>query len=300
MGSLMGESVTVQGYIEGLTKRFEAAQLFFGHGTDNAFDEAVYFTFVLLDLSFNEPIDTSRLILTDQQLILLEQAAHRRLEERVPVAYLVGKAWFAGHEFFSDSRALVPRSPIAELINNRFAGLVESAPEQILDMCTGSGCIGIAAALEYPSAQVDLVDISEAALELAQSNIVLHAVGERVNTLQSDCFAEIEQVYDLILCNPPYVSAEEYSQLPPEYLEEPQLGLVSEEDGLQLPIRLLREAGRYLREGGILIMEVGFTEEALAKALPQLPFLWLEFEHGGSGVFCLNSSQLRNFCESVK
>ncbi|MFK7864078.1 MAG: 50S ribosomal protein L3 N(5)-glutamine methyltransferase [Pseudohongiellaceae bacterium] len=296
----MDNRVSVQAYIEDLAGRFDAADLFFGHGTDNAYDEAVYFTFVLLGLSFAEPVDTAQVFLSQDQLHRLQEAATRRIKDNVPVAYLVGKAWFAGHEFISDERALVPRSPIAELINNEFSGLLHSEPQRILDMCTGSGCIGLAAALQYPQAKVDLVDVSEDALALAKSNIQLHKLGGRVSAISSDCFAEVSGEYDLILCNPPYVSAEEYADLPSEYMAEPQLGLVSQDNGLQLPTQLLEQAGNYLCDKGVLIMEVGFSDQALANALPQLPFLWLEFEHGGSGVFCLNASQLRGFSETRK
>lgn len=300
MGSLMSNNVSVQAYLDELAKRFDSAELFFGHGTDNSYDEAVYFTFVLLGISFEEIFDTNERILSSEELSLLEAAAKRRIEENIPVAYLVGKAWFAGHQFFSDNRALVPRSPIAELIKNRFAGLINQVPERILDMCTGSGCIGIAAALEYPDASVDLADVSMDALNLAESNIALHKVDERVSTVLSDCFSGVRGTYDLILCNPPYVPFDEYAELPAEYLREPKLGLVSEKNGLQLPIRLLEQASQFLSRDGVLIMEVGFSEEALASALPELPMLWLDFEHGGSGVFALTAPQLRSFSETRK
>lgn len=300
MGSLMSNDVSVQTYVEQLAKKFEAAELFFGHGTDNAYDEAVYFTFVLLGIGFDGPFDADNQMLSEEQISLLDAAAVRRVEEHVPVAYLVGKAWFAGYEFFSDNRALVPRSPIAELIGNHFAGLIIQEPARILDMCTGSGCIGIAAALAYPEANVDLADVSKPALELADANIALHDLGNRVTTIHSDCFSAVTQSYDLILCNPPYVSFEEYAELPPEYSREPQLGLVSENNGLDLPIRLLEQASAFLAPDGVLVMEVGFSEEALTNALPELPMLWLDFANGGSGVFSLKAEQLRSFSETRK
>lgn len=296
----MDNVVTVQDYISGLALRFESAELFYGHGTDNPYDEAVYIVFVLLGIEFDEEVDLVAKTLSAAELTLLEEAARRRIEEHIPAAYLVGSAWFAGYKFNSDSRALVPRSPFAELISSHFAGLVDSDPRRVLDMCTGSGCIGLATALEYPQAHVDLADLSPEALELAKSNVSLHNLEKRARLLLSDGFDAITGRYDLILCNPPYVSADEYAALPSEYLAEPALGLISEDEGLALPIKLLEQAGEYLDSDGLLIMEVGFSEQALKIALPEVPFLWLEFDHGGSGVFCLTSEQLRSFSATRK
>lgn len=300
MGSLMDNAVTVHDYIAELALRFDAAELFYGHGTDNPYDEAVYVVFVLLGIEFDQELDLSAMTLSDTELEKLEKAVCRRIDEHIPVAYLVGSAWFAGYKFNSDSRALVPRSPLAELITSHFVGLIDAPPERVLDMCTGSGCIGIATALEYPEAHVDLVDISLDALELAKSNIALHDLSGRVNTLCSDGFEAVERQYDLILCNPPYVSMDEYAELPAEYLAEPALGLISDNDGLALPIKLMEQASKYLKDGGLLIMEVGFSEQTLKTALPEVPFLWLEFAYGGSGVFCLTADQLRSFSGTRK
>lgn len=296
----MSNVLTVQDYISALALRFESAELFYGHGTDNPYDEAVYIVFVLLGIEFDQEVDLAAKTISPSELAKLEEATRRRIEEHIPAAYLVGSAWFAGYKFNSDRRALVPRSPFAELILSGFAGLIDADPERVLDMCTGSGCIGLATAMEFPEAQVDLADISTDALELARSNVSLHGLENQVKPLLSDGFEAITQQYDLILCNPPYVSADEYSELPPEYLAEPALGLLSEDDGLALPIQLLEQAGQYLKSDGLLIMEVGFSEQALKSALPEVPFLWLEFNEGGSGVFCLTRDQLRSFSVTRK
>lgn len=296
----MDSSDSVQHYIERLAQEFEQADLFYGHGTDNAFDEAVYLVFVLLGIEFGSTMDLGARLLSDDEKTDLNRAVRRRIDHQVPVAYLVGKAWFAGYPFHIDERALVPRSPIAELINNGFSGLLTTDPGSILDMCTGSGCIGIAAGLQYPEARVDLVDISADCIALANDNIALHSLGQRVKTLQSDGFASVGGSYDLILSNPPYVSESEYQQLPTEYLREPALGLLSEANGLAIPVKLLEQAGKHLNADGILVMEVGFSADALMNLLPQVEFLWLEFEQGGSGVFCLTADQLRSFSETCK
>jgi ribosomal protein L3 glutamine methyltransferase len=300
MDSLMDNVVTLQDYISQLALRFESADLFFGHGTDNPYDEAVYIVFVLLGIEFDHDVDLASKTLSAAQLARLEEAARRRIDGHIPAAYLVGSAWFAGIKFNSDSRALVPRSPLAELISSRFAGLVDTDPQRVLDMCTGSGCIGLATALEYPHALVDLADISAEALDLAASNVSLHDLSSRVSLLLSDGFEAITGAYDLILCNPPYVSRDEYAELPLEYFAEPALGLLSEDEGLALPIKLLEQAGEFIKRDGLLIMEVGFSQDALKTALPDVPFLWLEFTHGGSGVFCLTGKQLRSFSATRK
>jgi ribosomal protein L3 glutamine methyltransferase len=299
MSQLTSNSVSVQTYINGLAVRFEKADLFYGHGTDNPFDEAVYLVFVLLQLPFDTDVDLASYFLKASELDVLEQAAETRIDQRMPTAYLVGSAWFAGHRFIINENALIPRSPIAELINNRFAGLLRSDPSSVLDMCTGSGCIGIATALEFDQAKVTLADISEPCIALATDNIQLHQLEGRVTAVLSDGFGDIEGKFDLILANPPYVSDAEYRELPEEYLREPALGLISPLDGLDLPIALMKSAAKHLEDDGALIMEVGFSADALMAALPDVPFLWLEFEHGGSGVFCLTAKQLQTFSASA-
>lgn len=285
--------MTLAECLEELSQQFEEADLFYGHGTDNAWDEAVYLVFSALGLSFDDDDSIMSRAVTPAEWERMLILAKRRTDERLPVAYLVGEAWFAGLPFKVDSRVLIPRSPIAELILQEFAGLLPAEPHRILDLCTGSGCIGIACALAFPDVEVDLADISEDALALALENVVRHGVEERVRIIQADLFAGLNEKYDLIVTNPPYVSREEVDELPEEYRHEPELGLVSNEDGLEIPLRILREAPQYLNEDGVLIMEVGYSWQALAERLPQVPFLWLEFAHGGEGVCRLTAHQLR-------
>ncbi len=280
-------------YIEELAQGFEEAGLSFSHGTATAYDEAVYLVYGSLELDFSKDATELNRPLNEEELSLLDQRAEKRIENGIPVAYLVGKAWFAGYEFLCDDRALVPRSPIAELIGNHFAGLLTREPETVLDICCGGGCIGLATALEFPTARVDLADVSAEALALARENITLHELESRVTLIESDLFAGIEKRYDLILCNPPYVSEVEYQALPEEFKREPELGLVSDDDGLEIPLKILDKAGEYLNDDSLLIMEVGFSAAALQERLPKTPFLWLEFEQGGEGVFALSADQLK-------
>lgn len=279
--------------LDELSQQFEEADLFYGHGTDNAWDEAVYLVFSALRLSFDEDDSIMSRPVTQAELEQIQALARRRTEERLPVAYLVGEAWFAGLPFKVDSRVLIPRSPIAELIVEQFAGLVPAEPQRILDLCTGSGCIGIACALAFPDARVDLADISEEALILARENVLRHRVEERVRVIRADLFDGLDEAYDLLVTNPPYVSRKEVDKLPEEYRHEPELGLVSSDDGLEIPLRILRQAPQHLSEHGVLIMEVGHSWQALAARLPQVPFLWLEFANGGEGVCLLTARQLR-------
>lgn len=233
--------------------------------------------------------------LSENELVALRDLAQRRITERVPVAYLVNEAWFSGLPFHSDSRALVPRSPLAELILNHYEPLLDELPQRVLDLCTGSGCIGIATAAVFPQAEVDLADISVDALALAEQNIARHQLQSRVRTVASDLFDglhEAKATYDLIVSNPPYVSAEEVMGLPAEYGHEPSLGLLSDEDGLLIPLRILRQAPDYLTESGVLVMEVGYSWQALMARYPDLPVVWLEFEQGGEGVMAIGRDAL--------
>ena len=289
----MTKAVMLSDSIEEASLQFERADLFYGHGTDNPWDEAVYLVFSALGISFQEDGSVMSRIVTPEQQRVIAGLVDRRINERIPVAYLVGEAWFAGLPFKVDARVLIPRSPIAELIADRFEALLPEEPRRILDLCTGSGCIGIACALAFPEAGVDLADISEDALSLACENVSRHRVEGRVNVLQSDLFAQMQPGYDLIVTNPPYVSREEVDELPSEYRHEPELGLVSEDDGLDIPVQILRQAATFLNDGGVLIMEVGYSWTALADRLPHVPFLWLEFANGGEGVCMLTKAQLQ-------
>ena len=287
----------LQTYIEQLAGRLAAAGIHCGHGVDNVHDEAVFLVFGALDLDFQRSIRQQDRELGCDEIERLEQLVRARIEQRIPTAYLLGKAWFAGHEFICDSRALIPRSPIAELIGNGFEPLFKpglaSEPGAVLDLCCGGGCIGIACALRFPACRVDLADISREALDLARQNIRLHGLEERVTALQADLFDGVNRRYDLILANPPYVSPEEIAQLPGEYHHEPALGLDGGTDGVDIAERLLKQAEKRLNPGGWLILETGYSAGELEIRFPETAFLWLEFEHGGAGVCALTAEQLR-------
>ena len=283
----------LQSYIEQLAGRLAAAGIHCGHGVDNVHDEAVFLAFGALGLDFQRSIRQQDRELCRDEIERLEQLVRARIEQRIPTAYLLGKAWFAGHEFICDSRALIPRSPIAELIGNGFEPLFAGEPGIVLDLCCGGGCIGIACALRFRTCRVDLADISSEALDLARENIRLHGLEERVSTLQADLFNGVNRRYDLILANPPYVSPEEIAQLPDEYGHEPALGLDGGVDGVDIAERLLRQAAKRLNPGGWLILETGYSAGELENRFPETAFLWLEFEHGGAGVCALTAEQLR-------
>jgi len=281
--------------LDDLASRFDEADLFYGHGTDNAWDEAVYLAFCALQIPFDSDDGIMSRKLTPSELKRLETLRQRRIDEHVPVAYLVGEAWFAGMPFAVNEHVLIPRSPIAELIQQHFATLLPREPERILDLCTGSGCIGIAVALEFPEALVVLADISEEALVLARRNVERYGLQERVQVLQSDLFAGLAATYDLIVTNPPYVSQDEFIALPAEYRHEPALGLVSADEGLAIPLRILREAPDWLTEDGVLILEVGYSCAALSARLPLVPLQWLEFANGGEGICRVTRKQLLEY-----
>lgn len=286
---------TVAQLIEYAARRFKSAGLWFGHGSDNAADEAAELVIFGAGLRHEDAPAIYAMTLNDAQRARVLSLVQRRIAERVPAAYLTGRMWFAGHEFFVDERVLVPRSPIAEVIERRFEPWIDSnRVKSVLDIGTGSGCIAIASALALPHAQVDAADISADALAVTAINIERHAVGDRVRVVQSDVFSGLTgKRYDVIVSNPPYVGREEMDGLPEEYHREPSLGLFGGgADGLEIVRRILASAANHLREGGVLIVEVGNSEEALVEALPRVPFIWLEFERGGGGVFLLTAEQL--------
>lgn len=289
------KAMLVTDYIDHLTQRFESAGLSYGHGTDNAGDEAFYLVFAALDLPFESGAEVWQRPLSGSEIEKLDALASQRIIDRIPVAYLVGKAWFAGFCFHVDNRVLIPRSPIAELIQNQFSHLLDAIPHRILELCTGSGCIGIACAMTFPQSRVDLADISAQALVLAQRNLEVYDLQNRVRVISSNLLDNISGRYDLIVCNPPYVSAGEVAALAAEYHHEPVLGLQADDDGLALVMRILSQAESRLSRHGALILEVGFSAATLAARLPQVPFLWLDFEQGGEGVFLLTRSQLRKY-----
>lgn len=277
-------------------QQFEQADLFFGHGTDNAEDEALWLTFYALGLSFDSDESVLNGAITESQWQRVSALYARRINERVPAAYLTGEAWFCGYAFTVNEHVLVPRSPIAELIELHYQPWLSSSSHQsarILDMCTGCGCIGIATALYLPDAVVDLSDISTEALQVAQDNIQRYQVQDRVTAIQSDVFDGLaHRTYDLIVTNPPYVDKVDIDNMPAEYQAEPTIALGSGVDGLDITRRLLKEAAHYLNDNGVMIVEVGNSWENLEDAFPNVPFLWLEFASGGHGVFVISKQEL--------
>src|SRR5262245_16921462 len=281
------------GALRWIAAELAAHELWYGHGTDNARDEAVALAIGVLGLSFDEAASRGTHPLTDAQRIEIDALLRRRIEERIPVPYLVNEAWFAGHRFFVDRSVLIPRSPIAELIEARFAPWLSTEPRTVLDLCTGSGCIGITCALGLPQARVTLTDVSETALAVARRNVELHRLTDRVEVRCGDLFAPVhDQRFDLIVCNPPYVDAGDLATLPPEYRHEPRLALEAGIDGLEVVRRILADAPRHLTERGVLVVEVGNSAGALLDAYPQLPFAWPDFERADGGVFVLDADSL--------
>lgn len=299
---MTAELASIIDFIRYGASRFSAAGLTFGHSHDNPIDEATHLVLASLHLPPDIPpaYGAGRLTAAERARVL--EMIERRVLERLPVAYLVGETWFAGMKFKSDRRALVPRSPIAELIESCFSPWLDGRDVQrALDLCTGSGCIGIAMAEYHPHWQVDIADISEEALSLARENVAFQHVQRRVEAIQSDLFTGLAgRRYDLIVSNPPYVTDAEYAELPGEYAHEPRLGLTSGADGLDLCLRMLDQAANFLTEDGLLIVEVGESERALIELLPQLPFAWIEFKVGAMGVFALERRDLIEHADSLR
>jgi ribosomal protein L3 glutamine methyltransferase len=285
---------TAEYWLEYCAGEMERAGVFFGHGTDNAHDEAAWMLLHVL----GEPLDGSfeqwGTLLDESKQKDLEHLLARRINERCPLAYLTGEARFCGLDFFVNPDVLIPRSPLAELIPEQFSPwLVLNEGGQVLDMCTGGACIAIAMAMYMPGITVDAVDISPATLKVAAQNVERHAVGNRVRLIQSDLFDKLgDSSYDLIVSNPPYVSADVFADLPAEYRAEPSGGLACGEDGLDIVLKILDASPRYMKRQAILIVEVGESAEALLELLPRVPFMWLEFQHGGDGIFMLGYDQL--------
>lgn len=292
--SEISELFTIRDFIRWTTSRFTEASLTYGHGTESAWDEAIALILHTLHLPYDIDPSVMDARLTQIEKEQLYTLIQKRIKDHIPVPYLTHEAWFAGLPFYVDERVLIPRSPIAELIEKQFHPWIKpDTTDSILDLCTGSGCIAIACAKAFPHAEIDACDISAEALAVAKLNSLRHEVEDQVHLYQSDLFESLPaKTYDLIVSNPPYVDAEDMASLPEEYLHEPVLGLAAGPEGLDFAIRILQNAGRFLKPNGILIVEVGNSEVALMDNYPEIPFIWLEFSNGGGGVLLISAEEL--------
>ncbi len=285
---------SIRKLINDIASHFEESDIYYGHGTDNAMGEAFYLVLVALDLPFDLSDKQLGQIADPDAVTSVWQLARRRVDDRIPVAYLVNKAWFAGLPFYVNESVLIPRSPIAELIEENFRPWVQTQQiKNILDIGTGCACIAIACAVAFPDARVDAIDISPEALAVARKNVEAYRLGVRINLIESDLYAALAcKKYDLIIANPPYVDVKDMQALPQEYRHEPSLALAAGDDGLDIVRRIISDSGQHMNQGAILIVEVGNSRQAMASAFPALPLVWLEFERGGDGVFLLTAEDL--------
>ncbi|MFO7858657.1 MAG: 50S ribosomal protein L3 N(5)-glutamine methyltransferase [Ectothiorhodospiraceae bacterium] len=293
---------TLADYVRWGASRFREAGLVFGHGTDNALDEAAALVLHTLHLAPEIPETYWHTRLTRSEGEAIMARMQRRIDERVPVAYLTSEAWFLGLPFYVDRRVLVPRSPVAELVENGFAPWLEAdAVRRVLDLGTGSGCIAVTCAMAFDEAEVDASDISQEALEVARINIARYGLEHRVQTVRADVFDGLlpGRRYDLIVANPPYVDARDMARLPREYRHEPELGLAAGDDGLTVVRRILAGAHERLTPDGLLVVEVGNSAHAVAAAWPQVPFTWLDFQRGGEGVFALTAADVADHADAL-
>lgn len=295
--SVLNELSTLRDFIRFAMAEMQRGDVYLGHGTDNFWDEAVQLVTHCAGLPWdaNPELLSANLLQQEKEQIL--ELLDKRVQQRIPLPYLLGEAWYCGLPFNVDERVLIPRSPIAQLTQSYFQPwLGDVHVDCVLDLCTGSGCIGIACAYAFDMAEVDLVDLSADALEVCQSNIERHGLEERVRAVQSDLFANLHgQEYQLIVTNPPYVNASDLAAMPAEYQHEPSMALGSGEDGLDITRRILAEAGEYLSKDGLLVVEVGNSEVDLQQAFPDVPFTWMELPDGGNGVFILSAEQLNEY-----
>lgn len=291
------ELFTIRDWLRFTVSRFEEAKVFYGHGTDNAYDEAAWLILSALHLPHDTLENFLDAVITESERKHLAHLIERRITDRTPTAYLVREAWLKGFRFYVDERVIVPRSFIAELLEQQLAPWIEY-PELVhsaADICTGSGCLGVLLANAFPDASIDVVDISPDAIAVANINIAEYGLQEQVRAIQSDMFSALHgKTYDLIISNPPYVDAPAMATLPQEYRNEPQLALGSGSGGLDHTHILLRDAPELLNEGGLLVVEIGHNREALLEAYPDLPFTWLEVAAGNEFVFLLTKDQLVN------
>ena len=297
---LSKELITVRDLLRFAVSHFRQADIFYGHGTDNDWDEALSLVLQALHLPMNAGekfLDANLLVSERIELLSLFQ---QRIEERVPTPYLVNQAWFCGLPFFVDERVLIPRSPIGELIQKGFQPWYQGAyPENILDLCCGSGCIGIACADAYPDANVVLADLSVDALDVANINIERHQLQQWVSTIESDLFNTIDQRFDLIVSNPPYVDEADFTSMPDEFQHEPAMALTSGLLGLDHPLKILREAANYLSDDGVLILELGNSGVHLEQLYPGVDFNWVEFDQGGHGVIAISREELLHYQDQL-
>lgn len=278
-----------------LEKKLQKSGAYFGHGTNNTWDEAVQAASHVLHLPPDVDASVGERLLTKGEIEEIKELIQERIDQKIPLPYLTNEVWFAGLSFYVDKRVIIPRSPFGELIQDHFSPWLEDQPpHRVLDLCTGSGCMAIACSHYFPAAKIDAVDISPDALAVARQNIERHHCGDSVHLIQSDLFSGCHgQQYDLIMSNPPYVDRTDMASLPSEFHHEPTLALAAGEDGLMIVQRILSEAAHYLTDKGLLIVEVGNSEAALTKAYPHLPLTWLTFKRGGSGVFLINRQTLQ-------
>lgn len=294
---LSHELKTLRDFIRYALSEFSRHEIYFGHGTDNAWDEALFLCLHPLHIPYDKAEHCLDAILLPQEKNDLLNLITRRIEQRIPAAYLIHTAYFADLKFYVDQRVLIPRSPMAESIEAHFSPWIdEENVSTILDLCTGSGCMAIAAAHAFTDAMIDAVDISQDALDVALINVRQYQLEDQVSLIQSDLFSELnEKRYDIIMSNPPYVDDHDFKTMPKEFHHEPRLGLAAGVDGLEFVEKILRQAKNHLTEHGILITEVGNSQYALMERYPDVPFVWLDFERGGTGVFLLTRRDLEKY-----